>query len=140
MKFSLKNNLEELETLAARLSTFGEREDLSPMIVQQMNLALDELVTNAIEHGYENGTEGTIEIELACDEEKITAILSDDGRPFDPFEKLPDMTRSVEERESSGLGVFLVRQLMDEFSYKRENNRNWIVISKALSGDEEKER
>src|SRR5699024_1952205 len=100
MKFSLTNDLEELETLAARLSTFGEREELSPIVVQQVNLALDELVTDIIQYGYDNDTDGTIEISLERDEEKITAVLSDDGRPFDPFQtEEPDITLPVEERK-----------------------------------------
>ncbi|HLS27737.1 MAG TPA: ATP-binding protein [Opitutales bacterium] len=136
MKFSIKNHLEELETLAVRLSAFGEREGLSPLIVQQMNLALDELVTNAIEYGYDEDVEGTIEIELDCDEEKFTAVMSDDGRPFDPFES--GASEETLSDEASGIGVFLVRQLMDEFSYKREKNRNRIVLLKWLHSEEER--
>src|SRR5690625_3826393 len=137
MKFSLTNDLEELETLAVKLTTFGESENLSPVIVQQLNLALDELVTNAIQYGFENGKKGLIEIELERDEKQVTAILSDNGRSFDPFQTAePDISLPVEERQVGGLGVFLVRQLMDEYSYRREKNRNRIRLSKHLEAEE----
>lgn len=136
MKFFLQNDSGELQRLAAELKDFGEQEKLPPKVVQQVNVALDELVTNVMLYGYDDPSAGVIEVELSRDGENITAVLSDDGRPFDPFQaKIPDVTLPIEDRSVGGLGVYFVRKLMDEYSYAYENGRNIVRLTKRVDGD-----
>ena len=80
---------------------------------------------NILSHGYEEGGEHDILIELASDAEKIGIEIVDDGRPYDPLTEAPLADRPV-----GGLGVYLVCALMDEASYRREDNRNRLALTK----------
>ena len=129
MRFSLQNDSGALQKLAAELRAFGEREKLPAKVVEQVNLALDELVTNVMLYGYDDGVCGTIEVELGREGESVIAVLSDDGRPFDPFQvKIPDVTLPLEDRTIGGLGVYFVRKLMDEYGYVYEEKRKRNVV------------
>lgn len=142
MKLVLKNDLAELATLATELEAFGERERISPEAIQQLNIALDELVTNTINYAFDEGGEHAISIDLECGENSVVATVTDDGRPFDPFAvEEPDIDLPLEERQVGGLGVFLVRKLMDEFTYARDEGRNRVWLRKKLksSGPDETE-
>ena len=133
MKLLLKNDLGNLKTLATGLADFGRREDLPPELIYQLNIALDEIVTNTIQHGYEEGASHLIEVRLERERENVRATVSDDARPFNPFDAAePDISLSIEDRKIGGLGIFLVRQLMDDFDYRRENGRNYVRLRKRL--------
>ena len=80
--------------------------------------AVDECATNIIEHGY-RGQPGTIEIEIDRTGDNLTIVLRDHAPPFDPTGvPTPDLTRPLEEREPGGLGVFLARQMVDQWRYR----------------------
>jgi anti-sigma regulatory factor (Ser/Thr protein kinase) len=101
-----------------------------------VNVALDELLANALSHG-QTGRDPcsvTVEVEVKLDQERVTVILTDDGTPFDPFGRsaAPDTTLSVEDRPIGGLGIHLVEQLMDKVSYQRREGHNVVVLVKRL--------
>jgi anti-sigma regulatory factor (Ser/Thr protein kinase) len=76
---------------------------------------------------------GSLTFEVEPDKERLTVTLIDDGPPFDPFsEAAPDVTLSVEDRVIGGLGIHLVRKLMDEVSYERRDGQNVVVLKKDL--------
>jgi anti-sigma regulatory factor (Ser/Thr protein kinase) len=80
-----------------------------------------------------------VEVQVQLDEERLTVTITDDGPGFDPFGQAePDTTLSVEEREIGGLGIHLVRKLMDEVSYERRDGKNVVVLVKQLVVAEEK--
>ena len=87
---------------------------------------------NILSHGYEEGGEHDILIELASDAEKIGIEIVDDGRPYDPLTEAPapDTEAPLADRPVGGLGVYLVCALMDEASYRREDNRNRLALTK----------
>jgi anti-sigma regulatory factor (Ser/Thr protein kinase) len=100
---------------------------------RSIHIVLDELLHNTIVYGFagRKGGEVTVEVELLAD--RVSVTLSDDGRPFDPFGRAaPDTTLSVDERRIGGLGIHLVRQMMDEVSYQRRAGRNVVVLAKRL--------
>lgn len=110
---------------------FAEARALPAAVRRSVNVALDELLANSLTYG--KAREVTVEVGL--DAGRLTLTLTDDGQPFDPFGRaVPDTGLSIEERSVGGLGIHLVRQLMDEASYQRRNDRNVIVLSKQLSG------
>ena len=83
-----------------------------------LSQAVDECATNIIEHGY-RGLPGAIEIEIVRAGDTLTIVLRDHAPPFDPTgAPLPDLTRPLEEREPGGLGIYLTRQMVDDWRYR----------------------
>jgi serine/threonine-protein kinase RsbW len=99
------------------------------------DLALDEVFMNVVR--YASGPDGTpsgVTITLRQEEAIVTLVIEDDGPAFDPLSvPEPDVTASVEERPIGGLGVFLVRQLMDDVTYARVHDRNRLTMRKAIA-------
>lgn len=137
MEFILKNDLNEIQLLAEAIELFGEENGLPLKDIFQVNLALDELLTNTISYGYDDAKEHRIIINYSIDETKNLLIeIHDDALPFDPLQKEdPDITLGIEERAVGGLGIFLVRQMMDEIKYRRENGYNILLLKKQLSNN-----
>ena len=117
----------------AAFAEFAEAHALPAAVRRSVNVALDDLLANAVSHG-RTGREPcsvTVEVELA--RERVTVTLTDDGPPFDPFAlDAPDTTLSVEERPIGGLGIHLVGQLMDKVNYQRREGHNVVVLVKEL--------
>jgi anti-sigma regulatory factor (Ser/Thr protein kinase) len=119
----------------AAFTEFAETHALPAAMRRSVNVALDELLANALSHGLEGRDAGLVTVEVELDAERLTVTLTDDGPPFDPIGRTaPDTTLSVEERPIGGLGVHLVRRLLDEVSYQRRDGCNVVVLVKQLSG------
>ena len=135
-KLSLKMGFEaaDLPRIQAAIGEFSREQDWPPDIEFQVDLVLEELVLNVVNHG-NGGGEGEIKIELVSDEEAVTIQIIDDGRPFDPLTDAPepDTESGIEDRAVGGLGIHLVRTMMDEVSYRREENKNHIRLVKRRS-------
>jgi anti-sigma regulatory factor (Ser/Thr protein kinase) len=127
----LKNEPSEFERLNRTLAEFAERHHLSAKVLFDMTLALEEILTNVISYGYDDGKEHQILVRLALEKGNFTAEVADDGRPFDPLAvPEPDTEKPVEERPVGGLGIHLARKLMDGFEYKRQGNKNLLIMKK----------
>ena len=97
-------------------------------------LAVDEAVTNIIEHGYDEGADVSIEIEVEADTDHFKFMIRDTGRVFNP-ESIPnpDMKEHVQRGHKKGLGIFLMRQIMDEVRYKfRDGVKNELTLVKFI--------
>ena len=128
---SLKNRLSELEKVSQHLTEFGAHHRLSPKVVQALNLALEEIITNVISHGYTDEDEHEILVRLRAEPQQVTVEVEDDGRAFNPLEvPVPDVRRPVAERAMGGLGIHLVRTLMDGLGYERHGNKNRLIMRK----------
>jgi len=124
----LKNNLPEIERLARITDDFGLRHQLNETS-HNVKVALDEILTNVISYAYDDAREHIIVIRLSLDQEKWTVEVEDDGRPFNPLNAPePDTKQLLEERPIGGLGIHLVRKLIDELEYRRQNDRNILVM------------
>jgi sigma-B regulation protein RsbU (phosphoserine phosphatase) len=100
----------------------------------KMNLALEEAVVNVIDYAYPEGTQGDINIEAKANDLRLKFIITDSGTPFDPTaQKEMDTTLSAEERPIGGLGIHLVRQIMDSINYERVNDKNVLTLRKNLT-------
>jgi serine/threonine-protein kinase RsbW len=94
--------------------------------------AVDECATNIIEHGY-RGQSGSIEIEIDRVGDNLTIVLRDHAPPFDPTGvPPPDLTRPLEEREPGGLGIFLARQMIDQWHYRALPDGNELTLIKRV--------
>jgi anti-sigma regulatory factor (Ser/Thr protein kinase) len=129
----LKNDLLEIQRLAQTIVTFGKTFHLSREIVHDLNLVLEEVISNTILYGYEDTNTHQIDVQISLQGQMLILQIKDDGKPFNPLEAPdPDIEKPIEEREIGGLGIYLVRRLMDELAYKREDGENVLVMKKQL--------
>ncbi|MEG6550722.1 ATP-binding protein [Desulfocurvibacter africanus] len=127
----LSGYLTQLEKLSRFVDSFGREHDLPTPLIFELNLALDELVTNIITHGSRGGDLSWISVSLCRTEEELLAVVEDDGQAFDPCQaEAPDLLCSLEERCIGGLGIHLVRNLTDAMCYERIGDRNRITLVK----------
>ena len=132
----LPNDIETIPQLNEFIDSVAEEVGLEMSLTMSLNLALEEAVVNVMEYAYPEGQKGNVEIEVTADQEWMTFVIADTGIAFDPTMKEDaDTTLSAEERPIGGLGIFLVRQLMDVIDYKRQDNKNVLTLQKKL-GDE----
>ena len=126
-KFEFLDEIREFVGGIARAGGFNDRD------VYNIQLATDEAASNIIEHAYEGASDGLLEISCGVNGSDITIILVDHGEPFDPSEvPTPDLKADLSERKIGGLGIFLMRKLMDEVRYQAEprKNRNTLTMIK----------
>jgi anti-sigma regulatory factor (Ser/Thr protein kinase) len=131
LRFRLRNHIDELETLRENLEAFGETVGITRRCLFRLNLALDELFTNVVTCGYEDRNIHYVDVELQADENELTITIVDDGVPFNPLPtKPPDTQCDVEKRRVGGLGIHLVKHLMDDIDYRREKDLNIVTLTK----------
>ena len=122
--------------VGAAFAGFAEVRALPADVRRSLNVALDELLANAVSHGRTGRDPCSVTVEVKLDKERVTVIVTDDGMPFDPFaQNAPDTSMSVEDRPIGGLGLHLVGQLMDRVSYERQEGQNVVVLVKHLVND-----
>lgn len=130
---TLPNNVEFIPQLAAFIEEVTESHGIDPSVMMSINLALEEAVVNVMNYAYPEGTIGEIDISVTFSDGSITFTIQDTGTPFDPTKvSNPDTSLSAEERPIGGLGIYLVRELMDEVSYCYENNHNILTLKKKI--------
>lgn len=131
---TVQSDAAQLAVVTQFLREFWRAAELPPAEAAAFELTLEEVFMNVVMHGSPAGREPRIEVSLEfCGGEMILTI-EDDGPPFDPLSlPPPDVTASLEERRVGGLGVFLVRQMMDEVSYQRAGKRNQLRTSKRVA-------
>ncbi|MGI9229937.1 MAG: ATP-binding protein [Gammaproteobacteria bacterium] len=122
----------ELERITAAVEDLAEAEDWPAEFVFQITLVLEELEMNIIKHAYGDQGDAQSRIVMSSDAERLTIKIVDGGKPFNPLEEAqqPDLDASLEDRKIGGLGVHLVRSLMDEISYRREDDQNCLTLVK----------
>ena len=131
--FELKSDLSELDTLCEELENFGNKFRLSKKLIFEINLALDELFTNIISYGFKDDEEHIIKVTITPQNEELCLCIEDDGIAFNPIEfKTPDVACSVENCKIGGLGIHIMRKLMDEICYQRCDDKNVLTLRKHL--------
>ena len=125
----LKNNLPEIQRLAHLADDFGQRHQLNAETSHNLKVALDEILTNVISYAYADGGEHSILTRFSLEQGKLTIEVEDDGRPFNPLNAPePDTKQLLGERSIGGLGIHFVRKLIDELEYRRQNDRNILIM------------
>ena len=130
----LKNDLAELESLAASVEAFCDSHGLHSKNHFEMTLVLDEIFTNIVSYGFCDEKEHQIRIDLARKGDRIVIRVEDDGMPFDPTKaKGLERTCTLEECRIGGLGLHLINRLMTRVKYERKEGRNILVLEKRLA-------
>ncbi len=131
---NLNNKVSEITKLNAFVKSATATLNMEIGLANKIKLAVEEAVTNIIDYAYQNGTEGNISVIIEADESRIRFILTDSGAEFDPTGvSKADTTLTVEERPIGGLGVFLVRNLMDSINYERVDGKNVLRMEKRYA-------
>ena len=107
---------------------------LDPEGVKRLELAVEEAVVNVCHYAYP-GEGGVVVVRVAGEPSRLTVEVEDAGRPFDPLSApAPDLAAPIDERRVGGLGIVLIRRLMDEVRYRRDGDRNLLTMVVKLTG------
>jgi serine/threonine-protein kinase RsbW len=129
----IKNRVEELERVNAFIEEIGEELELSMEMQLNLNLVMEEMVSNIIFYAYPEGTEAEIELKAESDGKELTFVLTDQGREFDPtLTDDVDMDTNPAERDLGGMGIFIVRNIMNNVTYQRLEGKNLLTMKKSI--------
>ena len=129
----LANDIAEISRLAAFIEEVGEVFSLTPDVVFNLNLVIEEAVVNIINYAYPKEEHQYIYLSAHLREGSIVFVLTDTGKEFDPtLAPEADINLSADEREIGGLGIFLIRQIMNEVRYQRIDGKNVLTLEKKL--------
>ena len=132
----LKNKLSEIRRISEIIEKFCENNNLPMRILFDVNLSLDELLTNIIHYGFDDEKEHTIIVKLSLSENILEITIEDDGKAFNPLNaKPPNLDQSIEDKPIGGLGIYLVKNLMTEINYKRLKSKNILVLTKIVTNN-----
>ena len=133
LTLQVKNAFAEIPAANEAASRWLADRNLSPAADYLANLAIEELVTNCIKHGYDDKGEHIIEITLKLSANELVLTVTDDGHWFNPLElPEPDTHLPVEDRPIGGLGIHLLRKMSDRMEYERKGGKNQITLHKSL--------
>ena len=134
MKYLIKNNSAEIQPMINTMTQYCEKQGISIEIIQEMYLVLEEILTNIIKYSYNDGLEHEIVVEIDTDADSLQFKVEDDGKPFDPTEFYnPNVEKDFDDRQIGGMGIHLIRSLMDEMLYEFNQGRNILIVKKRLN-------
>lgn len=133
-EFVLDNTLAQIPRFAEEIEAFCQLRGVAPADIYKINLALEELLTNIISYGFDDDRVHRIQVVLALQGEQFQVMLSDDGKPFDPLSEAGAavLEGRLEDRPIGGLGVHLVRTLMDRLEYAHVDGHNRLTLHKRV--------
>lgn len=126
---TITNELHSLASLMHAITNFLEDQQVDAQSVYRINLTLEEMVTNIIKYGYDDYDSHNIQVTLDVLEDHIVCVIEDFGREFNPLEVTKETP--LEEPKVGGLGIHLIKHLLDSIEYRREGQKNILEI-KAL--------
>ena len=125
--------VQEIERLNRLIRQFGELHDIPSRALYSINLALDEVVSNVVLYGYDQSSEDLIKVHIETSGEFLLATVEDTGREFDPLSlPAPDLNAPLDTRQVGGLGIHLMRSLMDAVEYRRHEGKNLLSLRKRI--------
>lgn len=134
LELSLENRPGAIPDAAAEIRRFCEPLGMSHRAIGQVNLVLDEMLTNILSYAWPEGGRHTVRVVLTVEGTRLIAEVTDDGVPFDPRTvPKPDLDAPLEERRIGGLGVYFALTLMDHVDYERVGNENRLTLVKVIS-------
>jgi anti-sigma regulatory factor (Ser/Thr protein kinase) len=133
LELTLRNQRSEVARLQDQLEAFARQHGLAPRVLHDVQLALEEHLTNILVHGYDDEGEHAIRVHIQLDATDLRVEVADDGRPFNPLEHPePDLTKPIAERPVGGLGIHMMRKSLDGTEYRRADGKNVLVMTKRI--------
>ena len=130
LTLALKNDRHELVRLAEVVERFGADHHVPDEALTNVNLVLDEIVSNVIKYSRATDGEGAVTVSLMLEDGQLTIDVSDDGIAFNPLEaKPPDLDLPIMERPVGGLGIHIVKALTETATYRRTDDRNHLTMT-----------
>ena len=132
----IKNQISELEKVAQFVEEIGEELGLSMELQMNLNLVMEEMVTNVIFYAYPEGEVADIELLAKSDGKELTFVLSDQGKEFDPTAKEDtDLDVNPADRDLGGMGIFIVKNIMNKVTYQRLEGKNLLTMTKGIENE-----
>ena len=132
-EIKLKNQVGELERVAVFIEEICEELGLGMDLQMNLNLVLEEMVSNIIFYAYPEGTDAEIELMAEYDGKELTFVLSDRGREFDPtLKEDADIDVNPIDREIGGMGIWIVKNIMNQVTYQRLEGKNLLTMKKEI--------
>ncbi len=129
----LHNDIQQIPQLAGFVEAIAQEKHLDQSLAMSLNLALEEVVTNVIMYAYPEGADGLVDIEAIIRKESIDFLVIDSGTPFDPTTvPAANIDAPAEDRPIGGLGIYLVKSIMDTVEYKRYEGKNILSMTKKI--------
>jgi len=133
LTLAVRGVVDAIEPASRAAEDWLQQRGMNAHAVYVVNLAIEELVTNCIRHGYDDALEHSIDFVLSIDGEVLTIVATDDGREFDASSyPAPDIAAPAEQRSPGGLGIHLLREFTDTMSYERRDGRNRLTLTKRF--------
>ena len=132
-QLTFKNEDQELNRVAEFMESVCDELQLDMHVAMKLQLAMEEMVTNVIFYAYPEGTTADITLTAESDGQELTFVLSDNGKPFDPTAKEDaDLDVNPMDREQGGMGILIVKNIMNEVSYQRLGEENRLTMKKKI--------
>ena len=132
-ELKLKNRMEELERVNQFVEEIVDELGLDMEMQLNLNLVIEEMVVNVISYAYPEGKTAEIGLLAESDGKELTFVLSDKGVAFDPTKKeSADMDVNPAERDLGGMGIYIVKNIMNEVSYQRLEGKNLLTMKKEI--------
>ena len=132
-ELTLLNQRSEVARLLDRLEAFARQHGLAPRVLHDVQLALEEHLTNILVHGYDDEGEHSIRVHVQLNATDLRVEVADDGRPFNPLEQpAPDLTKPIAERPVGGLGIHMMQKSLNGTTYRRADGKNILVMMKLI--------
>ncbi len=137
LELRVPNRLVEIDRVNTAFNEFAERHAVPAKLRCKITLVFDELLNNIITYAYEDEDQHFIEVDIRLSPSGLAVTITDDGKPFNPFDnQAPDTSLSVEDRPIGGLGVHLVRNVMDRVAYERHGENNVVLLEKEFESSQ----
>jgi len=129
----ITNQRDQVDTVRKFFDDYSKENKLTEKTVHDIQMALDELLTNIVNYGYEDTDEHQIDIHFGVNDDAVKVEIVDDSKPYNILEKdNPDISLSMEDKPIGGLGIFLIKKLMSNVDYYTEEGKNHLVMIKEL--------
>lgn len=133
-RLQVRNSLQDVATAVSQVATLVAQSGGDRSLQESFAIVFDELLSNIVRHAYPDDAAHVIECEIRRDDASIVATIVDDGDSFNPLEyPVPDTSAPLEERAVGGVGLHLVRRMMDDMRYERRDGRNVLTLIKSLA-------
>ena len=129
----ITNQRDQVDTVRKFFDDYSKENKLTEKTVHDIQMALDELLTNIVNYGYEDSDEHKIDVRFGINDDAVRVEIIDDSKPYNILEQdNPDISLSVEDKPIGGLGIFLIKKLMSNVDYYTKEGKNHLVMTKEL--------